>query len=193
MQPKIRFLLKVLTFSLVLFVAWKPLAAIYGLLLEQILQVVYPRYWALTKNESFPYLASLGLIPLAALLLATPRMSVRRKVVALLVGLAMCLALDATIVRSGVAEANSLGYGLYRSIKWLLPLVVWLVACGSAGADLLAPRLQPAAVPVGWPCPLCHEVHGDMADHIRSVHGAKSLKIKKVKKYLAKRPPVSMP
>ena len=134
MKTKLLFPLKVLGLSVSLFILWKPLSWTYGFLLDLLLKYFYSLYHLLSKNDEFPYLASLSLIPLIALTLATPKIKFSRKALIVALGCAASLFLDFSAIQFDIREElvsggaiGSFSYDTYRLSKWLLPFLIWIV------------------------------------------------------------------
>jgi hypothetical protein len=188
-RPRNLFLLKAFGYSFGVFVFWSPLAKVYGWLLDRLLSTFYPLHRPLL--EKWPYTASMFLIPLIALTLATPRVAKTKMVVVIGSGLAASLLLDYLKIRYGLGDNGQLllTYSVYHSIKWLLPLLIWLGFCHDRLEGIFHPCL--ARKQLYDLCPLCQQEHADIVTHLQEIHGKKSLKIKKVKKFIEQREELS--
>ena len=122
-----RFLLKVTAVSILLFALWHPLSHAYAFVLDRLLSLFYPQYLMLEKNDMFPYLSSLGLIPLVSLTVATPSMHAIKKTAIITSGIFIFIVSDFLFIEIGTSEGGSAWYGIYRSLKWLLPFILWII------------------------------------------------------------------
>lgn len=191
MRPRNLFLLKTLGYSLGLFVLWPPLSRIYGAVLDSVLRAFYPAHRTLI--EKWPYTASLFLIPLISLVLSTPKTVKKKKAVIIGAGILISFFLDFIKIRFGLGDNGNLliGYSVYHSMKWMMPLLVWIVLCYDRVGDIFS--LQKEGVQVNrYACPLCEEEHVNIIEHIKEIHGKKCLKIKKVRRFIAQRPELSV-
>lgn len=191
MRPRNLFLLKTLGFSLVLFICWSPLSKMYGTILDGILQAFHPGHRTLV--EKWPYTASLFLIPLFSLVLATPRIKKTRRAAIIGVGIIISLFMDFVKIRFSFGDNGQLliAYSVYHSMKWMLPLLIWIVACHDRLGDIFSPEREGEQKEC-YVCPLCEEEHANIIKHIDEMHGSKSFKIKKVKRFIAQRPELSV-
>lgn len=190
MRAKILFLLKVAGISVGLFVIWPFIAKAYGMLLTLILRDFDPNYGVYRLKEKWFYAASLFLIPLCALVAATPKMRLPRKLLVIASGIFLSLVLDFTKVRLAI-NGSSVSYVIYYSLKWMSPLLVWLAASHTFLAEIFQPRIS-SSLPERemYTCPICSAEVPHVVAHIRQRHGRKALKIKKVRRFLLKNPQV---
>ncbi len=186
MQPKTLFLLKVLGISIALFLLWPFLAKPYGWILDHILSVLDPNYGSYELSSKWIYTASLFLIPLFALVTVSPRVKMTKKFTVIGVGIILSILIDCAKVILGV-NGNSIGYVIYFSLKWLSPLMLWMAVTYPSIGDILNPQEAEPDIKK-YVCPICGEEHGAIINHIRKKHRTKSLKIKKVRRFLQKNP-----
>ena len=185
MKAKYLFLLKTLGYSLA-FVIWMPLSKYYGLLFDIGLRSINPSFQYIMKQE-WLYKNSMYLIPLMSLVLATPRIAKLKKTVIIVSGIFLIIVLDSTRVRFEIGDTGpSTIYAIYHTFKLLLPLALWVVMClpgleGALGGQAEEPKTGVYA------CPVCGAEHSDIVAHIKEVHGQKSLRIKKVRRFIAKK------
>jgi hypothetical protein len=182
-KQKLLLLLKGAGLSLGLFFLWKPISQIYGFILNLLLSQFYPMYHMLGRNEQFPYLESLLLIPFAALTLVTPKISILKKAVTIGLMIAVFLLVDfiAIMFSADTLLKNPEAFITYRSLKMFAPFLIWLV--------VVSPSLFSARIAMrggnSYVCPICNTEHQDIIGHLRETHGEKSLSKKKVKRYLS--------
>ena len=133
MKVKLLFLLKLLSISLVLFLCLRWIEKGYQIILLLILSLLLPP----DQNAvSLDYASYLRLIPFMALMLATPRIKVARRVSVILIGLAIFIAIDVTSIRSWGNFPNSqstAAHLIFSQIwkttgQWILPFMLWFIA-----------------------------------------------------------------
>lgn len=142
--------------------------------------------------EKWHYTASLFLIPLISLTVATPALGKKRKMSVIAIGIGVSLILDFVKLRFEIGDDGNLliAYTVYHSLKWMLPLMVWYAAsCDHMHVIFRTTPLTERSS--SYTCPLCGEEQSNIIDHIQTVHGPKSLKMKKVKKFIAQNPDLS--
>ncbi len=185
MRPKTLFLLKTLVSSLVLFVIWPYVSKGYGSILINLLQAVDPYHPNL--HENWPYISSLFLIPLIALTLSTPRLGLYKTGIILGVGVGSSIILDLIKLLYGIGDDGNylVWYSIYHTLKWLVPLLVWVAFCYPLLGRIFTGEKEPKAAVLLPLCPLCSTPHQDMSLHIRNTHGEKALRIKKVRRFFA--------
>lgn len=127
MKAKALFLLKGAVYSMALFVLWRPLLSAYLTLMNKAVPLSADAAQTL-------YTLSQTMIPFAALLLATPRVSRPRKAMFILACLAVSVVMDVlavTTVFAGLPEAGEsyvpLGQEIYIFLKWLVPFLFWVI------------------------------------------------------------------
>lgn len=184
MKKKNLFLFKTLGYSLALFVFWKPIAKLYGILFDIGLNSINPAFLYIMKEE-WLYKNSMYLIPLFSLVLATPKIEKMKKIMVLLAGVFLIIVLDAVRVRFEIGNTGpSTAYAVYHTFKLLLPLALWSLACLPGLAGIMDGQAEESKVE-SHACPVCGTEHGDIVAHIKEVHGQKSLRIKKVRRFIA--------
>lgn len=186
MRPKTLFLLKALASSLVLFVLWPYISRAYGFILDNLLQIVDPNHPEL--HEQWPYISSLFLIPLIALTISTPRLTLHRVAFILGIGVGSSILLDLVKLLCGIGDDGNylVWYSVYHTLKWLVPLLVWVACCYPFLGEIFTAKKETAAAEESLPlCPLCGTCHQDMSLHIKDTHGEKAFRIKKVRKFFA--------
>lgn len=147
MKSVLLFLVKLLGFSLCLYAVHKPIMIAYeAVLLEVIFQ--FPN--SALMPPGLYYDSSLWLIPTLSLVLATPRLTWRRRLVMVFFAVCLYWSLDllsfflwVTPPQPGVktSEAHYL-YSLVWSMtgQWALPFLVWLVAASRQIGEYFADR-----------------------------------------------------
>lgn len=185
MRPKTLFLLKTLVSSLILFVIWPYVSKGYGFILINLLQAVDPHHPDLHAN--WPYIASLFVIPLIALTVSTPGLDLRKRAIILGVGVGSSISLDLIKLFYGIGDDGNylVWYSAYHTLKWLVPLLVWVAFCYPFLGRIFTEKKETAAAARLPLCPLCGAPHPDMSLHIRNSHGEKALRIKKVRRFFA--------
>ncbi len=184
MKAKYLFLFKTLGYSLALFIFWKPVTKLYGILFDIGLNSINPAFLYVMKEE-WLYKNSMYLIPLISLVLATPKVEKVKKSMILLAGVFLIIVLDAVRVRLEIRNTGpSTAYAVYHTFKLLLPLALWSLTClpGLAGPLVLQAEESKSE---NHTCPVCGREHGNIVAHIKEVHGQKSLRIKKVRRFIA--------
>lgn len=185
MKAKYLFLLKTLGYSLALFVVWMPLSRYYGHLFDIGLQIINPAFHYIMKEE-WLYKNSMYLIPLLSLVFATPRVVKIKKIMVILAGIFLIIVLDSVRIRFEIGDTGpSTVYAAYHTLKLLLPLGLWVVMCLPDLGSVLDEQIETARMP-SFICPICGVEHDDMLGHINEIHGQKSLRFKKVRKFIAK-------
>lgn len=191
MRPKLLFLLKVLGISLLLFAVWQPLSKVYGGLLVIILEAYDPNYDpSRIIREKWIYTASVFLVPLCSLTIATPQLRILTRLVVIGGGIVVSLILDYVKMRFGLAASYS--YVVYFSLKWMSPLAIWVIAVSPFINDIFNPPPKEEPMPAGYICPICGEEHLEVINHIIGRHGKKRINTKKVRRLLAKHPELSV-
>ena len=187
MQPKSKFLVKTVCISLGLFALWGPASKIYGGLLALGLKLFNPMY-AYIMKEAWLYKNSLFLIPLISLALATPNVKIIRKLAIMGIGLLLLISIDSVRIRFEIGDSGpSALYAVYHTLKLLLPFILWLVML-SPDFFSIFDRQEFEDDMYSIACPLCGVQQHNIMEHIHDVHGNRSLRFKKVRKFIAKYP-----
>ena len=133
MKVKLLFLLKLLVISLVLFVSLGWIEKGYQIILILGLSLLLPP----DQNVvSLDYASYLRIIPFLALILATPRVKVGRRVVVILIGLAIFIVIDVVSILAWGSFPNSqstAAHLIFSQIwkttgQWILPFLLWFIA-----------------------------------------------------------------
>lgn len=133
MKVKLLFLLKLLGISLVLFVFLGWIEQGYQIILLLGLSFILP------PDQSFvslDYASYLRLIPFLALMLATPRIKVIRKVIVIITGITIFIIIDiaSTLAWGSFPNSQSTAAHLIFSQiwkttgQWILPFMLWFIA-----------------------------------------------------------------
>ncbi len=133
MKVKLLFLFKLLVISLALFLCLGWIEKGYQILLLLALSVILPPD---QSAVSLDYASYLRLIPFLALMLATPRVTIARRVVVILVGLIIFIAIDiASILTWGSfpSSQSTAAHLIFSQIwkttgQWILPFLLWFIA-----------------------------------------------------------------
>lgn len=134
----------------------------------------------------------IGFLPLLALVLATPKIEIKKAFLILLSGLAIFLLIDLVIIWLGIPlktsgsplDNTTATYTVYRTIILILPLVIWLTSTHNQLKEIFLPKEKlPESARV---CPICKKEKTGLVDHIKTVHGHKALKKPRVQRYLKK-------
>lgn len=183
-------LLKLFGLSLLLFLIWRPVSYLYGVLLRAFLLDRHGFDVAIV-NGTWPYVASLFLIPLISLACVTPGLTFRRRSMAVVTGLLISLLLDVVKIRHGIGENGQypMAYSVYHSLKWMMPLLVWVLVSHRQLAAFSRPEPPPNGEK--YSCPLCGDWTEYPVEHISICHGTRSLRYKKVRKFLARNQPLA--
>ena len=121
MKAKLLFLLKLLVISLVLFIFLGWIQKGYQIILLLICSLLLPPD---QSAVSLDYANYLRLIPFLALMLATPRITVARRVVVILVGLVIFISIDiVSILAGGASLAHNQQSLILSSARYGKPLV----------------------------------------------------------------------
>ena len=185
MREKLLFIIKVIGYSLGLFILWHPISKVYGFFLDLGLS-----HYML--SEKFPYIKSLTLIPFISLVIATPKIRILKKAGIISIGVAIFLVIDIFAVKSGMenVQRNPTAFITYRIIKIFLPFLLWIITSYPYLGGFFNSRIKEASNSY-YPCPICDAEHANIINHIREVHGEKSFKIKRVKKFISENPHLS--
>ena len=196
MKVRLRFLGKLLAFSLALFVLWPYISPAYIHVLKRILKAASPLYTVMPEDESLFQKMSIYLVPFIVLVLSTPKITTGRKAEFIALGIFIFFVQDfiffqylISIEGDAAVPEQSLADVIYQNVKLLLPFLLWIIMSYPYLGELF--KARPANVPLHHVCPLCEENQPDVVSHIREVHGKKSFKIKKVVKFIADNPELS--
>ena len=133
MKVKLLFLLKLLVISLVLFVCLGWIEKGYQIILLLICSLLLPP----DQNVvSLDYASYLRIIPFLALMLATPRIKVARRVIVILIGIAVFIVIDIASILAWGNFPNSQSTAthlIFSQIwkttgQWILPFLFWFIA-----------------------------------------------------------------
>ena len=133
MKVKLLFLLKLLVISLVLFLCLGWIEKGYQVILLLVLSFLLPPD---QSAVSLDYASYLRLIPFLALMLATPRIKVVRRLVVILIGLTIFIAIDVASILVWGSFPNSqstASHLIFSQIwkttgQWILPFLFWFIA-----------------------------------------------------------------
>jgi hypothetical protein len=122
-------LLKGAGYSLGLFILWHPISTVYGFILNLLLSQFHPLYYLLKRNEQFPYMESLPLIPFISLIVVTPKITSLKKAASIGIMVMASLLIDFTAVLFAIDTiyGNASAFITYRSIKMFVPFLIWLI------------------------------------------------------------------
>ena len=186
MREKLLFIAKVSGYSLGLFILWHPISKVYRFFLDLGLS----NYML---SEKFFYVKSLTLIPFISLVLATPNIKIVKKAGIISSGVIVFLLIDFLAVKLGMdsVHRNPTAFITYRIVKIFLPFLLWIITCYPYLGDIFNPQVKEPSVNY-YSCPICEAEHANVINHIREVHGEKSFKIKKVKRFISENPHLSV-
>ena len=133
MKVKLLFLLKLLVISLVLFLLLGWIEKGYQITLLLILSLLLPPD---QSAVSLDYASYLRIIPFLALMLATPLITIVRRVVIILIGLTIFVAIDVVSIMLWGSFPNSqstASHLIFSQIwkttgQWILPFLLWFIA-----------------------------------------------------------------
>ena len=133
MKVKLLFLLKLLIISLVLFACLGWIETGYQIILLLVLSLLLPPD---QSTVSLDYASYLRIIPFLALMLATPRIKVARRVSVVLIGLIIFIAIDVASILAWGSFPNSqssASHLIFSQIwkttgQWILPFLFWSIA-----------------------------------------------------------------
>ena len=144
MKVKLLFLLKLLVISLAFFLCLGWIEKVYQIILLLGLSVLLPPD---QSAVSLDYASYLRLIPFLALMLATPRIKVGRRVFVILIGLVIFMAIDvASILAWGSFpnQQSTAAHLIFSQIwkttgQWILPFLLWFIAVYKDIGELFVP------------------------------------------------------
>ena len=133
MKVKLLFLLKLLIISIVLFVFLEWIEKGYQIILLLVLSVLLPPD---QSAVSLDYASYLRLIPFLALMLATPRINVARRIAVILIGCTIFIAIDIASIMVWGSFPNSQSTAAHlifsqiwkTTVQWILPFLFWFIA-----------------------------------------------------------------
>ena len=133
MKVKLLFLLKLLIISLAFFLCLGWIEKGYQLILLLVLSLLLPSD---QSAVSLDYASYLRLIPFMALMLATPRITISRRVSVILIGLTIFITIDITSILAwghfpnGQSTAAHLIFSqIWKTTgQWILPFMLWFIA-----------------------------------------------------------------
>lgn len=135
------------------------------------------------------------MIAFVAIILATPKIAFGKKAGFIFIGMAIFLLTDFFGIQYLIfpqgqfkADVNSEIRHLYLYSKWVVPFAIWIMMSYPHLEELFKSSIKYA--PQQYVCPICEEDHADVMSHICAVHGEQSLKINKVKMFIAENPQV---
>ena len=196
MRPRPLFFAKLLGYSLILLFLWPQISQVYLFLLKELIKNSGSLKMFTEKVEKGYFSTqSLYMVPFISLILSTSKMPHIRKAGAILFGVVVFLVEDFAVFIF-LAQDEVFSYDLFSLsaantyFKVLAPFVLWMIPGYPYMGELLLSRKrkQPS---ISFSCPLCEEMDQDIIEHIKGVHGEKSLKLKKVRKFLSENPHVS--
>ena len=134
MRARLLFLLKFLVYSLALFTVRHQLLHGYTWFLGHGMNIGNPGYYIPPKLEEFLYGSSVTIIAFFALILSTPSISNRKKVVVIAIGAIAFFLTDLLFVqfvlfpqRQPISDEDSPVFEIYLCIKWTLPFLLWII------------------------------------------------------------------
>ena len=141
MKVKLLFLLKLLIISLALFLCLAWIEKGYQIILLLVLSLLLPPD---QSAVSLDYASYLRLIPFLALMLATPRIKVGRRVLVILIGLVIFVAIDVFSILvwgSFPNQQSTAAHLIFSQIwkttgQWILPFLFWFIAVRNELSDL---------------------------------------------------------
>lgn len=188
MKVKLLFLLKLLLFSLVLFAFQGWIEKGYKLILLLICSLLLPPEQNAVRLE---YASYVWMIPFLALMLATPRITVTRRISVILIGLVVFISIDIASIlawgrfpHSQSTAAHVISSQVWKTTgQWILPLLLWFIAIHRDIGELFSssPKRREEFLPNR--CPICGEKKKGVLDHIKDVHGEKLLTSRIVKEW----------
>lgn len=157
MKDILKFLAKLIFFSALLFVAWDIVLDISQFLLTWSCFLLGIR----VTPEMHPYDSSEKLLTFVALILATPRIRIRKRIAVILVGFLLFFLMDLVSIILWISPLTIYGSRLLSEFhlvysnawnlagRWILPFVFWVVAAqkeiiGLLGGFVPLPQTEPA-------------------------------------------------
>jgi len=183
-KTKTLFLLKVLGCSLVLFIFWPSIFKFHATIVEFFLRIFDLRHHQPVASSKALYYGSMPLILLISLVIATPQVKNLKRAVLVIIGIFAYVLLNFVMTLLKITSSNSTGWFIYQGIRVVLPFLIWIAGAYHYLGDMCEAQREEPVAPVGYSCPLCAEIHADIRAHLQDKHGGKSLKIKKVKRFM---------
>ena len=145
MKVKLLFLLKLLIISLVLFLCLGWIEKGYQIILLLVLSLLLPPD---QSAVSLDYASYLRLIPFLALMLATPRIAIAKRVAVILIGLIIFITIDIASILAWGSFPNSQSTTLHLIFsqiwkttgQWILPFLLWFIAAYKNMGELFVPE-----------------------------------------------------
>lgn len=185
------FIAKTVIFSILLFLLWFWVSRVYASLLSEsasLLRAFFGADLIEIETETFSYF----IIPALSLILASSA-GLKRKMKYSLITFFLLFVFDTLGLVSGISDlgmgggnfgenlTSSVAVVIYNSFAWAYPVFIVLAFSGGRPSMLWQPRVKPNKTNR---CPICGQAKTGLIDHIRSVHGEKSLKSWRVKRVL---------
>ena len=146
MKPKSRFVLRVLLYSVPLYLVGQNLLLWYASALPAGLTRSGEDQHLPNNIGEFLYAPSMAVIAFCALILATPKMAALKKAGTLCVGLAVFVFADALFIRclmvAAPLNADSVVFELYLCVKSLLACVLWIIIGYPYLGEVLGPEAR---------------------------------------------------
>lgn len=196
MREKFLFLIKVLVFSILLFLLWSQIITLYAWLVA--IGASFLRdFFGAGVVKSVEAKSSYLLVAFISVLLAASGLTLRRKLKWIAFGIFSMILSDTLTVateivrlaeqyRSGTSGL-SFSAGLlaisYHALVLLLPFLLLLLAVQGRVEELWSPLVLTISPRV---CPICGKERTGLIEHIRTTHGEKALKSWRVRRYLAR-------
>ncbi len=197
MKAKLLFLAKVLFFSIILFALWEStVAKWYFLSFNYVLPFLSQLFFGeqrqlIVSTHFFPYI-----IAFIALVLSTPKVRLIRRITIILAGTTIFLIFGYLTVVSGITANAASRPGplrtLYETTPLFLPFLFWIIFTHREVSDLFGIGTITSKIRGDRLCPICGKERAGMVDHIKASHGEKSLKTRKVKRFLSENPSVQI-
>ncbi len=196
MKEKLRFLIKLLLISIVLFAIWRPVSNGYIELLDKILRTWSSDYGLTANGRSNIYFFSLYLIPFISLVINTPGVTIRKKVAVIATGAVLSLAVDFIFVEYTIhanlpatRDVNGVQM-LYTTVKLSILPMLWMLVSHTHLERFFKTKEEIKAI--AYTCPICEKTQADIILHLTEVHGEESLRKKKVKRFISENPELSL-
>lgn len=205
---KTKFFLRFLAFTIILFAAWIPFAEIF----EGIKYAVVDFTFNLISDDrlifpetSYPSGAMTNILPFIALVLATPKIVLQRKIRVIVIGAAVIFALEVITIDIFYLFENDFGMlvetFMYSVGMVFFPVALWLFMLYR---DIFPKEAEQEEKEEGYikaikkilphevqkekhTCPVCKKEQENIVVHLKSEHENK-MKSKKVKKFLEDHP-----